>query len=110
MGGDQALVTCKRLLNTWKRLYDSENQRLILFLYFPVHNYYILYNTVYMCYYNYYTYQLCARSVIEKAVLLIKVFMQTIKKALRENMFLVVSNSTLMFHFLIQTTLFSMIF
>ena len=27
LGGDQALVTCKRLLQTWKTLYDMELER-----------------------------------------------------------------------------------
>ena len=27
LGGDQALVTCKRLLQTWKTLYDMEIER-----------------------------------------------------------------------------------
>jgi hypothetical protein len=27
LGGDQALVTCKRLLKTWKTLYDMEIER-----------------------------------------------------------------------------------
>ena len=30
LGGDQALVTCKRLLQTWKTLYDMEVERLLL--------------------------------------------------------------------------------
>jgi hypothetical protein len=30
LGGDQALVTCKRLLQTWKTLYDMEVERSVL--------------------------------------------------------------------------------
>ena len=30
LGGDQALATCKRLLNTWKKHYDSDLRRLVL--------------------------------------------------------------------------------